>query len=221
MLGIGIAGGGRCVAERMADDPSRSGCRSRGACRTETRDQARQRNRIGRRQRNNAPPQRPPGEILAHGASPRQPLCYITKVARLSLYEPELARFIPVTEASVQRCLAAGSARPELVAGQHGADGFDQLRLRHRALRLGLLLQMLLAAFFELGELGADDEVFDYDLWASGIVLFVGALDDDARRVAAVGVFHLWAEFARTEIKLGADAGIAQRRNHLLIIGDA
>src|SRR5580704_3145378 len=206
MLGIGIAGGGRCVAERMADDPSRSGCRSRGACRTETRDQARQRNRIGRRQRNNAPPQRPPGEILAHGASPRQPLCYITKVARLSLYEPELARFIPVTEASVQRCRAAGSARLELVAGQHGADGFDQLRLWHGALRLGLLLQMLLAAFFQLGELGADDQVLDGDL---ALGLLVGALDDDARRVAPVGLFHLRAEFAGAEIKLGANAGVA------------
>jgi hypothetical protein len=43
----------------------------------------------------------------------------------------------------VQRCRAAGSGRPELVAGPHGADGFDQLRLRYGVLRLGLLLQML------------------------------------------------------------------------------
>ena len=43
----------------------------------------------------------------------------------------------------MQRCRAAGSGRPELVAGQHGADGFDQLRLRYGVLRLGLLLQML------------------------------------------------------------------------------
>src|SRR6202035_981501 len=122
-----------------------------------------------------------PGEILAHGASPRQPLWYITKVARLSLYEPKPGRFIPVTEASVQRCRAAGSARPELVAGQHGADGFDQLRLRHGALRFGLLLQMLLAAFFQLSELGADDQILDRDF---ALGLLVGALHDDARRVA-------------------------------------
>ena len=49
------------------------------------------------------------------------------------------------------------------MAGQHRADGFDQLRLRHGALRLGLLLQMLLAAFFQLGELGADDQILDND----------------------------------------------------------
>jgi hypothetical protein len=69
MLGVGIAGGGRLVAgdKRMADDAARSRCRfCRGACRAKARDQARQRNRIGRRQRNNAPPQRPCGEILAH-----------------------------------------------------------------------------------------------------------------------------------------------------------
>src|SRR5579862_1119391 len=90
-----------------------------------------------------------------------QPLRHITKIARLSLLEPEPARFIPVTEASVQRCWAAGSARPELVAGQHGADGFDQLRLGHGALCLGLLLQMLLAALFQFGELGADDQILD------------------------------------------------------------
>ena len=47
------------------------------------------------------------------------------------------------------------SARPKLMARQHGADGFDQLRFRHGALRLGLLLQMFLAALFQLGELGA------------------------------------------------------------------
>src|SRR5580704_16608123 len=46
---------------------------------------------------------------------------------------------------------AVTSAWAELMARQHGADGFDQLRLWHGALRFGLLLQMLLAAFFQLG----------------------------------------------------------------------
>jgi hypothetical protein len=49
------------------------------------------------------------------------------------------------------------------MAGQHGADGFDQSRLRHGALRFGLLLQMLLAAFFQLGELGGEDQILDRD----------------------------------------------------------
>src|SRR5207245_912076 len=38
---------------------------------------------------------------------------------------------------------------------------------------------------------------------------------------ALVGVFELWPHLARTEIKLGADAGVAQGRDHLLVIGDA
>jgi len=118
MLVVGIAGSGRLVAgdKRMADDAARSDCRSgRDACRAKTRNQARQRNRISRRQRNNAPPQRPSGEIRAHGASPGQSLDHITKPARLSLHEPGPARFIPVTETSVQRWRkAAGvsAARP-------------------------------------------------------------------------------------------------------------
>src|SRR5580704_607203 len=51
--------------------------------------------------------------------------------------------------------------------------------------------------------------------------LLVGALDDDAGAAAAVGVFHLRAEFSGAEIKLGADAGLAQGRRHALIVGDA
>ena len=73
VLGVGVAGRGRLVAcnNRMADDAARSGRRSSGACRAKARDQARQRNRVSRRQRNNAPLQWPPGEILAHGLGPR------------------------------------------------------------------------------------------------------------------------------------------------------
>ena len=73
VLGVGIAGGGRLVAggKRMADDAVCARCRlGRGACRAKAHDQACQRNRISRRQRNNAPPQRPPGEILTHGQIP-------------------------------------------------------------------------------------------------------------------------------------------------------
>src|ERR1700719_2188886 len=90
--------------------------------------------------------------------SPIQPLRHITKQARLSPYVPGPLRFIPVPEASVQRWRnAAESARPELMARQHRAHGVDQLRLGHGALRFGLLLQVLVAALFQLGELGADD----------------------------------------------------------------
>ena len=78
---------------------------------------------------------------------------------------------------------------------------------------------MLLAAFFELGEFGADDQILDRDF---ALGLLVAALDDDARRVALVGVFELIAEIARiAEIKLGADFSGAQFRDHVLIIGEA
>src|SRR5581483_1362683 len=46
-------------------------------------------------------------------------------------------------------------------------------------------------------------------------------LDHRAWRGALVGIFHLRAELARAEIKLGANVGLAQRRDHLLIVGDA
>ena len=39
----------------------------------------------------------------------------------------------------------------------------------------------------------------------------LGAKFDDARAAAAVGVFHLRAEFAGAEIEFGADAGLAER----------
>ena len=104
------------------------------------------------------------------------------------------------------------------MAGQHLADGLYQLVLGDRELRLGLFLQMLLAAFFQLRQLGADDQVLDRDL-AFGFL--VGALDDDAGRVALVGIFHLRAEFSGAEIKLGPDVRGTQFRDHVLVIGKA
>ena len=80
------------------------------------------------------------------------------------------------------------------MARQHLAHRFDEFFLGHAALRLGLLLQMLVAALFELGELGADGEILDGDF---ALGLFVGALDHHAGRVALVGVFELIAEIAR------------------------
>src|SRR5262245_18276569 len=73
---------------------------------------------------------------------------------------------------------------------------------------------------FELGELGAEDQILAGDL---AVGLLVAALVDGARRTALVGVFELLADsmLRIAEIKLGADAGIAQRRRHLLIVADA
>src|SRR5260370_1332425 len=65
--------------------------------------------------------------------------------------------------------------------------------------------------------LGADDQVLDLPLAA---LLFVRALDNDARAAAAVGVLHLRAELAGAEIELGADAGRPQRRGHALVVGE-
>ena len=106
----------------------------------------------------------------------------------------------------------------QAVPRQYRAHGFDEVCFRHGVLRFGLFLQMLLAAFFQLRQFGADDQILDRDL-AFGF--FIGALDDDARRVALVGIFELIAEVARiAEIKLGADIGRAQLGDHVLIIGE-
>ncbi len=70
------------------------------------------------------------------------------------------------------------------------------------------------------GELRADGEILDLHFAAR---LLVAALDDGAGRVALVGIFQLLAEIVLriAEIKLGADAGVAQRLRHALIVGDA
>ena len=105
------------------------------------------------------------------------------------------------------------------MAGEHRAHGVDQFLLGDGKLRLRLLLQMLLAALFQLCQFGADDQVLDGDF---ALGLLVGALDDHAGRVALVGVFELIAEIARVaEIKLGADVGRAQLADHVLVFGEA
>ncbi len=55
------------------------------------------------------------------------------------------------------------SALREPVPREHLAHRIDELILRHGALRLRLFLQMLLAAFFQLRQFGADDQVLDGD----------------------------------------------------------
>ena len=72
----------------------------------------------------------------------------------------------------------------------------------HRELRLGLLLQIVVTILAQPGDLGAEDEILDLDF---ALLFLVAALDDDAGRAALVGVFHLRAELAGAEIKLGAN----------------
>lgn len=72
---------------------------------------------------------------------------------------------------------------------QHLADLGDQVSLADRKLRLGLLLEVILAvAFRGGGAFRAGDQVADDDLF--GLAL-VRALDDGAGRVPLVGVFQL------------------------------
>src|SRR6266700_6820938 len=104
------------------------------------------------------------------------------------------------------------------VAREHLAHGVDQLLLRHRELRLGLLLAIFVAVFAHAGELGAEDEILDLDF---ALRFLVGALDDDAGRAALVGIFELRAHSAAAEIELGTDAGGAQLVDHALVVGDA
>src|SRR5580658_2888540 len=99
-----------------------------------------------------------------------------------------------------------GSALCRAMSRQHLAHGLDQLALRHSELRLGLLLQIVVAVLAQSGDLGTEHEVLDLHL---ALGLLVRTLDDDARRVALVGVFHLRPELALAEIELSADASSA------------
>src|SRR3984885_11464542 len=102
------------------------------------------------------------------------------------------------------------------------ADFLDQCRLRHLGLGLALFLQIFLAVLFELRQFSAEDQILEQNLRPCRIVLLVTALDDHARRVAPVGIFELVAHvLGIAEIKLGANVGVAQASDHLLIIGDA
>ena len=73
------------------------------------------------------------------------------------------------------------------------SDSLDQLGFLDRELRLGLFLQIVVAAFFQLRQLGADDQVLDGDF---ALRLLVAALDDGAR---AVG---------NQEAKIGTGGGV-------------
>ena len=86
-----------------------------------------------------------------------------------------------------------------------------------RELRLGLLLEVFVAVL-DVARRRAGDQVLDLHF---ALGLFVGALDDGARRAALVGIFELLADavFRVAEIELGADAGVAQRRGELLAVG--
>src|SRR5436305_9819655 len=114
---------------------------------------------------------------------------------------------------SVERDLPPAHA----VARQHVTHGVDPPVLRHRELG-GPLFPPFLIGRDGGGRLGAFDEVLHLHLAAR---LLVTALDDDARAAAAIGIFHLRAHPALAEVQLRADAGVAQRLHHALIIGDA
>src|SRR5674476_1586592 len=106
----------------------------------------------------------------------------------------------------------------ELMAVEELADLGDQVSLADGKLRPGLFLEVFVA-ILDGGQVGADDQVLDQHLIGE---LLVAALDDDARRMALVGIFELVADVLRiAEIKFGADVGGAERRYHALVVGDA
>src|SRR5262249_55985731 len=93
-----------------------------------------------------------------------------------------------------------------------------ELALLDRKLCLSLFLLVLVAILAHASKLGTEREVLDLHL---ALGLLVAALDDDARRGAFVGIFHLRAELARPKIKLGAEVSGAQPLPKALIAGDA
>src|ERR1700747_3892516 len=104
------------------------------------------------------------------------------------------------------------------MARQDLAHAIDDLAFRTRKLRRARLAPFLVRGDRGRG-LGALDQVLDLHLAAR---LLVRALDDDAGRIAAVGIFELVAHILWiAEIKFRADTRVAQLRDELLIIGDA
>src|SRR6478736_7221263 len=105
-----------------------------------------------------------------------------------------------------------------VMAAQDFAHLGDEVGFAARELRRAALAPLLVGGD-RGGGLGAFDQILDLQLAAR---LFIRALDDHARAVAAVGIFELVAHvLGIAEIELGSDAGSAQGRHHLLIVGDA
>src|SRR5882757_8787647 len=104
-----------------------------------------------------------------------------------------------------------------VMARQHFAHFGDDLIFAAGKLRRAGLAPFLVGGD-RGGGLRALDQILDLDFTAR---LFVRALDDDAGRVAAVGVFELVAHvLGVAEIELGADFFAAQLRDHPLIISN-
>src|SRR3954463_4084594 len=109
-------------------------------------------------------------------------------------------------------------APAHVMARQHLAHFGDEVGLAARELRWAALAPFLVGS--DRGcRLRALDQILDLHLATR---FFIRALDDDAGRIAAIGIFELVAHvLGIAEIELGADAGGSQRCDHLLIVGDA
>src|SRR5216683_7178965 len=150
-----------------------------------------------RRGRSPRPWRRPPrrAPIFPRGPRPGSP-------AKLSAGRPR-----PADRANSSRRDRAASTSPprtitpknitlsHAVALQHLAHGVDQLLLRHRELRRPALAPFLIGRDRRRGPL-AFDQILDLDLAPR---VLVGALDDDARRAALIGIFELRSHLAGTE----------------------
>src|SRR5712692_750936 len=101
-----------------------------------------------------------------------------------------------VTQRSATKRWVSRRARPNLrsrrlpplhlMPRQNFAHRVDELVLGHGELRLGLLLQVVVAVLAQPRDLGAENEVLDLDFTLG---FFIAALDHDARAAALVGVF--------------------------------
>src|SRR5581483_1823325 len=95
-------------------------------------------------------------------------------------------------------------------------DRRDQLRLGHLELA-GTLGPPGGVVGDRAGQALGLGKVLDLD---DALRLLVAALDDDERRVAPVGIFHLGAHSGFAQIHLGGDAGMAELGHHRLIFAD-
>src|SRR5665213_1376378 len=104
------------------------------------------------------------------------------------------------------------------MARQQFLHRLHQVIFTHSDLRLGLFLEVF-GAVLDTGERRAEHQILDGQFVP---LFFVGALDNRARTAAFIGIFQLLADgmFRVAEIKLGADAGIAQLRDEFLAVRD-
>ena len=139
-------------------------------------------------------------------AASRQPALRTPPPPRRRCPQAEGVRHLPLT------CPVLPPARPGSSAPRRPGRSPATVTCAGRAARHSAL------SVISADMLRALDQVLDLHLALGALV---AALDDDDRAAAPVGIFHLRLHAGAAEIHLGADAGVAKLRHHLLVAAEA